>query len=473
MRFHCLTILLISLIGFGLTAFSTDARAGEWTVPDCDQISGTPAVTFTTDGGLTLAETQSSGMLFYCYGLAALDTENTMLASLVTRTGSSILRSRNAGCSWQTIANPDMDNTLLFAPAPGGKAYAWAKEQATFYLLEGTTLTSLTAPDEIFGFAVDPNDAMHIRIGGNDCQIYESTDGGANFFPVGQPANTDQTVFFTVDFSPYDWDCAMCGTKGAWRTTDAGQSWQSIEPFDLEDVDLVYKFVFSPDDPQRVWAQANLETVTDYSRNILTSTNGGVSFVSVVEQGVWAEDQNGELRKVFFKNSSPLVSVPGQPEVAYFAAGVQYQNYGTNLYRYDAAGDRLTLVHIDDIDDINVIVFNPADPDVMYFALEKDRYQLTKDGTGSQEGSAQMTVAVSPNPFNPSANISFNLPNAGQVKLEVYNVKGQKVSTVVNQYLSAGDHTYSWDGSRFASGVYLYRLEAGETVRSDKMLLLK
>ncbi|UCE24341.1 MAG: T9SS type A sorting domain-containing protein [Candidatus Zixiibacteriota bacterium] len=473
MRFHCLTVLLISLIALGLVAASTDARAGEWTVPDCDRISGSSAVTFTTDGGLTLAETQSSGMLFYCYGLAALDAENTLLASLVTKTGSSILRSRNAGCSWQTIASPDMDKILLFAPAPGGKAYVWAKEQKIFYLLEGTSLTTLIAPDEIFGFAVDPNDAMHIRIGSNDCQIYESVDGGANFFAVGQPANTGQTVFFTVDFSPYDWDCAMCGTKGAWRTTDAGQTWQPVEPFDLEDVDLVYKFVFSPDDPQRVLAQANLETVTNRSRDILTSTDGGVSFVSVVKQGEKVEDQNGELHQVFFKNSSPLVSVPGQPEVAYFAAGVDYQNYGTNLYRYDAGDDLLTLVHIDGIDDINVIVFNPVDPNVMYFALENDRYHLTKDGTGSREGSAQMMVAVSPNPFNPSANISFNLPNAGQVKLEVYNIKGQKVSTLVNQYLSAGDHTYSWDGSRFASGVYLYRLEAGETVRSDKMLLLK
>jgi hypothetical protein len=78
-----------------------------------------------------------------------------------------------------------------------------------------------------------------------------------------------------------------------------------------------------------------------------------------------------------------------------------------------------------------------------------------------------------PNPFNPSTEISFSLPNASDVKLEVYNVMGQKVAVVVDEYLQAGEHTALWDAGSFSSGVYFYRLEAGEFVETRKMVLLK
>ncbi len=78
-----------------------------------------------------------------------------------------------------------------------------------------------------------------------------------------------------------------------------------------------------------------------------------------------------------------------------------------------------------------------------------------------------------PNPFNPSTEISFSLPNASDVKLEVYNIMGQKVATVIDGLFEAGDHTAMWDASSFSSGVYFYRLEAGEFVETRKMVLLK
>jgi PKD repeat protein len=78
-----------------------------------------------------------------------------------------------------------------------------------------------------------------------------------------------------------------------------------------------------------------------------------------------------------------------------------------------------------------------------------------------------------PNPFNPSTEISFSLPEASRVSLEVYNVMGQKVATLVKGHLDAGEHSFTFNGSGIASGVYLYRLEAGSSVETRKMLLLK
>jgi len=69
--------------------------------------------------------------------------------------------------------------------------------------------------------------------------------------------------------------------------------------------------------------------------------------------------------------------------------------------------------------------------------------------------------------------ISFSLPVASQVKLEIYNILGQKVATLYEGRLGAGAHSYKWDGSLVSSGLYLYRLTAGDYTESRKMMLLK
>jgi FlaG/FlaF family flagellin (archaellin) len=78
-----------------------------------------------------------------------------------------------------------------------------------------------------------------------------------------------------------------------------------------------------------------------------------------------------------------------------------------------------------------------------------------------------------PNPFNPKTQIKFALPVAVNVKLEVYNVIGQRVATLVNEHRAAGYHTVTWDASYLASGVYFYRLQADQFVDKKKMLLMK
>lgn len=78
-----------------------------------------------------------------------------------------------------------------------------------------------------------------------------------------------------------------------------------------------------------------------------------------------------------------------------------------------------------------------------------------------------------PNPFNPSTNISFYLPQSSIVKLNVFNVLGESVETIVNGELSSGLHSVTFNGSKLASGVYLILLEASELRISKKMLLLK
>lgn len=78
-----------------------------------------------------------------------------------------------------------------------------------------------------------------------------------------------------------------------------------------------------------------------------------------------------------------------------------------------------------------------------------------------------------PNPFNPTTEISYSVPVAGHVRLDVFNVAGQRVATLVDADQATGVHTVQWDAGQFASGLYLYRMSAGEFVETKKMLLLK
>jgi Leucine-rich repeat (LRR) protein len=78
-----------------------------------------------------------------------------------------------------------------------------------------------------------------------------------------------------------------------------------------------------------------------------------------------------------------------------------------------------------------------------------------------------------PNPFNPSTTIYYEIPDDMHVKLTVYNLLGQKVSTIVNETRSAGQHEIHFDASGMASGTYIYRLEAGNKVQTHTMMLIK
>ena len=78
-----------------------------------------------------------------------------------------------------------------------------------------------------------------------------------------------------------------------------------------------------------------------------------------------------------------------------------------------------------------------------------------------------------PNPFNPTTTIPFSLKEAVNVEITIYNMLGQKVTSLVNEKFAAGNHFATWDASSLASGMYIYRLKAGNVVKTKKLMLIK
>ncbi len=120
---------------------------------------------------------------------------------------------------------------------------------------------------------------------------------------------------------------------------------------------------------------------------------------------------------------------------------------------------------------------------LMFDELEKKIDSLPETGVremGEVETVPERFVLLQnyPNPFNPATNIQFMIPEPAQVKIEIFNVLGKKIVTLVDEKLGAGHKIVEWDGKddqgiEVSTGIYFYRLKAGEFTQTRKMVLLK
>ena len=109
----------------------------------------------------------------------------------------------------------------------------------------------------------------------------------------------------------------------------------------------------------------------------------------------------------------------------------------------------------------------------------EDWFVLAADDQDGAILPAQFTLHQNyPNPFNPATLIRFDLPTPAHVKLEVFNLLGQRVAKLVDESMKSGRHSVIWDGKNqsgedTASGVYLYRLTAGDYTKVRRMTILR
>lgn len=84
-----------------------------------------------------------------------------------------------------------------------------------------------------------------------------------------------------------------------------------------------------------------------------------------------------------------------------------------------------------------------------------------------------ITLSSYPNPFNAQTTISYSLPKASDITLEIFDMAGRKVKTLLSGYQEAGEHKAVWDAKDVASGIYFYRIRAGESTSIKKCILLR
>jgi len=105
-------------------------------------------------------------------------------------------------------------------------------------------------------------------------------------------------------------------------------------------------------------------------------------------------------------------------------------------------------------------------------AVMHDKVEVTVEGRELSVEEFILNKAY-PNPFNPSITINYQLSTINEVRAYVYDTKGKLVEELLNTEMSAGNHTLTWDASGMPSGVYLVSMQAGNTVQSQKIVLMK
>jgi len=157
----------------------------------------------------------------------------------------------------------------------------------------------------------------------------------------------------------------------------------------------------------------------------------------------------------------------------------------------DAGGRRLWATYYftitnwenDDCVRIDTLTFNSASNNLWiiatgdyYIEFVGETWVCNPTDVNSSTVNIPDTYALSqnyPNPFNPTTTINFDVPVREHVTLKVYNILGQEVETLVDEEMSAGYKHIDWDGAKYSSGVYFYKLNAGDFVETKKMSLVK
>lgn len=333
-----MTSKTLFLVATGIVALS-GVSATHAAMPPCGPEGGNPFLGFALNGSRVL--TWQGGHYpnyFVTMGLKNLDVPGFMLME----SGGYLIASKDEGCSWSIVTTLGFDEwPLNIAPAPGGNAYAFGVNRDTLYRVDfdgqDFQATSLRSPvSNILGLGADPFDANHVRLSSDRGQIYDSTDGGVSWNPVGVPASNG-ALNYRMAFDPNNLDHAVFGgaTNGGWVTFDGGQFWapclglsETNGPVNL------FNAVISPVDSDYVWVMAlDLDQANgghpSGGKHFYLSTDGGQTFEPKVDNGP----------DVTITNGPEMTCHPTRPTTLAWAWGSRFS--GLYVYQYDAQLDRL------------------------------------------------------------------------------------------------------------------------------------
>ena len=184
---------------------------------------------------------------------------------------------------------------------------------------------------------------------------------------------------------------------------------------------------------------------------------------NLIEEFIWWDSSNSKWIPTL-KNSYSYDS--NNNRIAFLAqgrTGVDWSNLQRNLYTYDNYNNM--------VEDL----FQFWD-DTIFVNGYRALYSYIPTSIGKQIGLIYLTFVLNqnyPNPFNPSTIISYSIPSEGKVTIKIYNVLGQEIKTLINRTETAGNHQIIFNAGNLSSGIYLYRIQAGDYTQTKKMILLK
>jgi photosystem II stability/assembly factor-like uncharacterized protein len=391
-------------------------------------------------------------------------------------------------------------------------------------------LRPVTYRSKVTAFSVCQDTSLQgydqLIIGTDSGKVEISSDGGRSWEMIKEPdevtryyqcldvAELDGIAFVSLQMDRYHHP-PLDSIAGVYRTTNGGFSWEKMNTAGLTDslvlsLDLFraksggrilfaggWYHLFRSTDDGETWTE-NTATPIRTGRKFLQEVNGTLflctqgtvntyynndgSLVQIfdsagvyksTDEGLTWIEVTGNLHSAFVRGFA-VASIPQEPSRTYLAAcsdaavftssqgGKQWEAFGNGLSWFTFGG--------------------PVGADDKYvylglFGLRRRPWTdavLTSAGPVQADHPSRYSLSQNyPNPFNPSTTISYSLPAASHVSLTVFDLLGREVAVLVNDRMEPGVHEVRFDASGLASGVYLYKLEAGSFVQTRKLMLLR
>ncbi|MCH8305801.1 MAG: T9SS type A sorting domain-containing protein [Candidatus Marinimicrobia bacterium] len=294
-----------------------------------------------------------------------------------------------------------------------------------------------------------------------------------------------------------------------WLATDKGIArFDGINwsVYDTSNSDLPSDFINSIDIDQNeaIWVCSGNDVVkydgvewTVFNNQNSELPNGRCDFLYIDQQNnVWISINSSGLAKydgftweVFDTLNSPIPS----NNIHYITSDIDDKLWigtepdwdgskyiGGGLASYDGISWSLLNSSVSELPNDNVFFITFDEYDNIWIGTEYGLSVYNENGIVSAKEEKNYIILKTenlkqnyPNPFNPVTNISYSIPRDSKVSLIIYNLRGQKVAQLVNSNERAGNYKVTWNASDVSSGIYFYRLQAGDYIKTRKMVYLK
>jgi photosystem II stability/assembly factor-like uncharacterized protein len=453
----------------------------------------------TTDGGASW-DNITSGT---AQNLNSISIINNSTAIAVGDAGT-VLKTTDSGNSWQTVSSNVTDN-LLSVSFNGANGIAGALSQTIIYSTDAGS-TWITSQSGFFGggfWGVQMLDAANAFVAGENSIFAplfgKSTNSGQNWDFTSFYLNSNEGRLYGVHF--FDPDngitaaSVFTGEGAISMTSDGGANWSTLPFF----TNALYSLNFPA-------SQVLVGYAVGSAGIIIKTTNGGNNW-TVQQSGTsntlsgvvfadeltgYAVGENGTILKTISGGVIPVeltsfnaklednnVELSWQTSTETNNSGFYVQRKAGSEWEnldfvqgYGTTTEEHLYTYVDNLENLNY-------RGKIYYRLK----QVDNDGSVEYSHIAEINYSPKPdefaleqnypNPFNPTTYIKYSLPEGTHVKLTVYDLLGNEVETLVDGNKPAGTYTAKFNGANLTSGIYIYRLQAGDFVSTKRMVLIK
>ncbi len=467
-----------------------------------------------TDGGTTWNQvTTGDG------GYTVVDPVNTNFIYGQYVQGS-CQRSSNSGASYTEIRPSASTGGLFYNPyamAPGdhntivyGQSDLWrttSAQSATSSSLWTRIATTTTVSGNVSSIAIGATNSGKIYAGTSGGRLLATPDTGTTWTTTtGFPYATGLAVDITNDNVCYASFSAFTGVHVA-KTTDGGTTWSNVTG-NFPNIPVLCIAlrtaaprtiflgtdlgVYKSTDDGSTWASFNngMPTLAVFDLKYKEGTQ--ILLAATHGRGCWTFNY-GVFLPIELASFTAAPGIGSGTHISWKTLS-EINNYGFEVQRSTAVPDGFSTLQGGFVKGHGTTLtpqsyaFDDASvqPGSWYYRLkqidlsgavhynEPVRVETTQGAASGGSAPPQFALLQNhPNPFNPSTTIRFDLAADRDVSLKVYNSLGQVVSELVGGHRPAGRYSIAWDASGFASGVYFYRLEAGNFVQTRKLIVLK